>query len=283
MPLRTYIDIFMSVVKQKSLNWEQYLLITIGLGFLGLVVLLPLLNIFYEAFREGIQSYWQGITSPQARHAIMLSLIITAIAVPLNTIFGLVAAWVLARQNFQGKQLLLGIIDLPLTISPVIIGLMFVLLFNPLDSVFKSLVVGLNLKILFALPSMILVTTTITVPFVVREVLPALENLEVDQEESAIILGASPWQVFWRVILPNINWAVFYGVVLCTARALGEFGAVAVVSGKIIGTTNTLTLHIEETYSNYESIAAFGGASLLALVTLLTIVCQEILRRFYRY
>jgi sulfate transport system permease protein len=266
-------------VKEKSFNWEQYLLISIGLGFLALVVLLPLINIFYEAFSDGIKSYWQGINTPEARHALMLSIIITGIAVPLNTIFGLVAAWVLARQNFIGKQLLLGIIDLPLTISPVIIGLMFVLLFNPVDSVFKPLVVALDLKILFALPGMILVTTAITVPFVVREVLPALENLEVDQEESAILLGASPWQVFWKVILPNINWAVLYGVILCTARALGEFGAVAVVSGKIIGTTNTLTLHIEQTYSNYETVAAFGGASLLTLITLLTIICQEVLRR----
>ncbi|MBL1208951.1 sulfate ABC transporter permease subunit CysW [Geminocystis sp. GBBB08] len=271
------------MVKKKSYEWGKYLLIVIGLGFLALVVLFPLINIFYEAFQEGIKGYWQGITTPEARHALMLSLIITVVAVPLNTVFGLVAAWVLARQNFRGKQVLLGIIDLPLTISPVIVGLMFVLLFNPIDSVFKPLVVGLNLKILFALPSMILVTTSITVPFVVREVLPALENLEVDQEESAIILGASPWQVFWQVILPNINWAVLYGVILCTARALGEFGAVAVVSGKIIGTTNTLTLHIEQTYSNYESVAAFGSASLLTLITLLTVISQEVLRRLQNH
>ena len=265
-------------MKQKSFSWEKYLLITIGLGFLGLVVLLPLINIFYEAFSEGLGGYWRGITTPEAQHALKLTLIIVAIAVPLNTIFGVLAAWVLARQNFIGKQLLIGIIDLPLTISPVIIGLMYVLLFNPIDSVFKSVVVGLNWQILFALPSMILVITTITVPFVVREVLPALENLETDQEESAITLGASPWQVFWRVILPNINWAVLYGVILCTARALGEFGAIAVVSGRIIGKTNTLTLHIEQTYSNYETVAAFAGASLLALIALLTVICQEILR-----
>ncbi|BAQ60947.1 sulfate transport system permease protein CysW [Geminocystis sp. NIES-3708] len=264
-------------MKQKIFPWERYILITIGLGFLALVVLLPLINIFYEAFSQGVSAYWQGINTPEAHHALMLSLIITVIAVPVNTIFGLLAAWVLARQNFVGKQLLLGIIDLPLTISPVIIGLMFVLLFSPIDSIFKSIVVAFDLKILFALPSMILVTMVITVPFVVREVLPALENLDKDQEESAMILGASPWQVFWQVILPNINWAVLYGVILCTARALGEFGAVAVVSGRIISKTNTLTLHIEQTYSNYETIAAFSAASLLALITLLTIICEQIL------
>lgn len=266
-------------MQTPSFPWQKYLLMSLGLGFLGFIVVLPLINIFYQAFSQGIAAYWRGINTPEAHHALFLTLFIISIAVPLNTLFGLLAAWVLARQNFFGKSFLIAIIDLPLTISPVIFGLMFILLFSPLDSLFKSWVVALKLEILFAWPGMVLVTTAITVPFVVREVLPALESLDLEQEESAITLGASSWQVFWRVVLPNIRWAVLYGVILCTARALGEFGAVAVVSGKIIGKTNTLTLHIEQSYANYETIGAFAGASLLTLVGLLTIVSNEVLHR----
>lgn len=257
-----------------------WLLIGLGLSFLLIVVGLPVINIFYQALHKGLIAYWQGIDTPQAWSAIRLTLIATVIALILNTTFGLVAAWVIARQEFWGKRLLLQLVDLPLTISPIIVGLMFVLLYSPLDSLFEPWVNQLDFKIIFALPGIILVTTFVTLPFVVREVLPALQELSLEQEESAKTLGASPWQVFWRVVLPNIRWAVLYGVLLTTARALGEFGAVSVVSGKIIGETNTLTLHVERLYLEYESVAAFACASLLGLVAVLTLVCQEVLRRF---
>ncbi len=264
---------------QSPTGWG-WALTGLGLGFLLIVVGFPVINIFYQALHQGLIAYGQGIDTPQAWSAIRLTLIATAIAVPLNTVFGMTAAWVVARQEFWGKRLLLQLVDLPFTISPIIVGLMFVLLYSPLDSLFEPWVNQWNLKIIFALPGIILVTTFVTLPFVVREVLPALQNLGLEQEESAKTLGANGWQVFWRVVVPNIRWAVLYGVLLSTARALGEFGAVSVVSGKIIGETNTLTLHVERLYLEYESIAAFACASLLGLVAVLTLVCQELLRRY---
>jgi sulfate transport system permease protein len=263
----------------RSLPLAKYLLIAIGLGFLGLVVVLPLGNIFYQAFAEGIHAYWEGIWTPEGIHAISLTLIATAIALPLNTFFGILIAWVLARHQFPGKALLIGILDLPLTISPVIVGLMFILLYSNTEGLFKAWVLALHLKIIFALPGIILVTTFITLPYVVREVLPALQNLGLEQEEVAQTLGASPWQTFWRIVLPNIRWAVLYGVILCTARAVGEFGAVSVVSGRVINQTNTLTLHVEQLYMGYQTVAAFACSTLLTLVAVVTLVCQEILRQ----
>ncbi|AFY61727.1 sulfate ABC transporter permease subunit CysW [Synechococcus sp. PCC 6312] len=265
---------------QKTISAWDWLWIGLGLGFLALVVGLPVINIFYQAFNKGLLAYWQGINTPQAWHAIGLTLTAVVIAVPLNTLFGISAAWVIARQQFWGRKLLLQLVDLPLTISPIIVGLMFVLLYSPLGSLFEYWVNQWNVKIIFALPGIVLVTVFVTLPFVVREVLPALQDLGREQEESAKTLGANSWQVFWQVVLPNIRWAVLYGVLLSTARALGEFGAVSVVSGKIIGETNTLTLHVERMYLEYETIAAFACASLLGLVALLTLICQELLRRF---
>jgi sulfate transport system permease protein len=262
-----------------KVNWGHLALNTLGLGFLAVIVGFPLVNIFYQAFAEGVTAYGAAIQTPDALHAIALTLIITLVTVPLNTAFGILAAWLLARHPIPGRSLILGLIDLPLTISPVIVGLMMILLFSQVDSVFKEWVLALNLKIIFALPGMILVTVFITLPFVVREVLPALEAMEVEQEEVAKTLGANSWQVFWRVILPNIRWAVLYGVILCTARAMAEFGAVAVVSGRIIQQTNTLTLHVERTYMEYQTVAAFASASLLTVVALITIISQEILHQ----
>ncbi len=265
--------------RRSSIPWAKYLLIAVGLTYLGLMVVIPLGNIFYQAFVEGITAYWQGIWTPEGIHAIGLTLIAVAVAVPLNTLFGILTAWVLARQQFPGKTWLIGILDLPLTISPVIVGLMFILLYSSTEGLFKDLILAFNLKIVFALPGIILVTTFITLPYVVREVLPALQSLEQEQEEAAHTLGATPWQTFWRVVLPNIRWAVLYGVILCTARAVGEFGAVSVVSGRVIGETNTLTLHIEQLYMSYLTVAAFACSTLLTLIAVLTLIGQEILRQ----
>uniref|UniRef100_A0A832H1E7 Sulfate ABC transporter permease subunit CysW n=1 Tax=Oscillatoriales cyanobacterium SpSt-402 TaxID=2282168 RepID=A0A832H1E7_9CYAN len=264
--------------QSKSIPWAKYGLIMVGLSFLAFVVLIPLGNIFYQAFLEGINAYWQGIWTPEGIHAISLTLITVAVTVPLNTLFGILTAWVLARQRFPGKPLLTGILDLPLTISPVIVGLMFILLFSTTEGLFKEIVLALNVNIVFALPGIILSATFITLPYVAREVLPALQTLGLEQEEAAHTLGASPWQTFWRVVLPNIRWAVLYGVILCTARAVGEFGAVSVVSGRVIGATNTLTLHVEQLYMSYLTVAAFACATLLTLVAVITLIAQELLR-----
>lgn len=262
----------------QSLPWGRYLLIALGLSFLVIVVVLPLVTIFYQAFANGIEAYWTGITAPEARHAIFLTVAIALVAVPMNTGFGILIAWILARYSFPGKILLLGIIDLPLAISPTVVGLMFILLYSQTVGLFGSWLEAANIKIIFALPGMIFTTLFVTLPFVIREVLPTLQSMEIAQEEAAQTLGANSWQTFWRVTFPSIRWALLYGVILCTSRAIGEFGAVSVVSGKLIGETNTLTLHIERVYSEYDTIAAFACASLLALLALLTLIGQELLR-----
>ncbi len=267
-----------SKAQLQSLPWGRYLLIALGLSFLVIVVVLPLVTIFYQAFANGIQAYWTGITAPEARHAIFLTMAIALVAVPMNTGFGILIAWILARYSFPGKILLLGIIDLPLAISPTVVGLMFILLYSQTVGLFGSWLEAANIKIIFALPGMIFTTLFVTLPFVIREVLPTLQSMELAQEEAAQTLGANSWQTFWRVTFPSIRWALLYGVILCTSRAIGEFGAVSVVSGKLIGETNTLTLHIERVYSEYDTIAAFACASLLALLALLTLIGQELLR-----
>ncbi|MBW4624070.1 MAG: sulfate ABC transporter permease subunit CysW [Brasilonema octagenarum HA4186-MV1] len=264
--------------KPRSFPWGRYLLIAIGLSFLAIVVVFPLLNIFYQAFAQGISAYLTGIRTPEARHALFLTLAIALIAVPMNTGFGILIAWILARYSFPGKFLLLLIIDLPLAISPTVVGLMFILLYSQTVGIFGSWLEAANIKVIFALPGMILTTMFVTFPFVIREVLPTLQSMELAQEEAAQTLGANSWQIFWRVIFPSIHWALLYGVILCTSRAIGEFGAVSVVSGKLIGDTNTLTLHIERVYSEYDTIAAFACASLLAFLALLTLIGQELLR-----
>lgn len=264
--------------KPRSFAWGRYLLIAIGLSFLAIVVVFPLLNIFYQAFAHGISAYLTGITTPEAHHALFLTLAIALIAVPMNTIFGILIAWVLARYSFPGKLLLLLIIDLPLAISPTVVGLMFILLYSHTVGLFGSSLEAANIRVIFALPGMILTTMFVTFPFVIREVLPTLQSMELAQEEAAQTLGANSWQTFWRVIFPSIRWALLYGVILCTSRAIGEFGAVSVVSGKLIGETNTLTLHIERVYTEYDTIAAFACASLLAFFALLALIGQELLR-----
>ena len=264
--------------QKQGFPWGRYLLITLGLSFLALVVMFPLVNIFYQAFSGGIQAYWAGITTPEALHAIFLTLVVVAVSVPLNTFFGILIAWILARHQFPGKVLVLGILDLPLAISPTVAGLMIILLYSQTTGIFGSLLEATDIKVVFALPGIILTTLFVTLPFVTREVLPVLQNMGTEEEEAAHTLGANSWQTFWRVTFPTIRWALLYGVVLCTSRAMGEFGAVSVVSGKLINETNTLTLHIERAYTEYQTVAAFACSSLLALLALFTIVGQELLR-----
>ncbi|MEN9216091.1 MAG: sulfate ABC transporter permease subunit CysW [Gloeomargarita sp. HHBFW_bins_162] len=258
-------------------GWVAWLLIGVGALYLLLMVALPLINVFYQAFREGWAAYVQGLTSPDALHAIGLTLVVVGVTVPVNTALGLVTAWVLARYRIPGKGVILALIDAPLAISPVIVGLMFILLYSTTVGIFRDWVEWLGVKIIFAPPGLILTTMFITLPFVVREVLPVLESGGREEEEAAQTLGAKGWQIFWRVTLPQIRWAVLYGVILTTARALGEFGAVAVVSGKVINQTNTLTLHIERVYMEYQTVAAFAGASLLTLIALGTVAGQALL------
>ncbi len=267
------------MLQSRSPSLTKYSLIAIALLYLGIVVILPLVNIFYQAFAEGIASYWAGINTPEALHAIKLTLLAVGIAVPLNTVFGVLIAWVIARQNFWGKELLVNLLDLPLAISPIIAGLMLVLLYSHNLGIFGQWLASAGIKIIFDLPGIVLAITFVTLPFVSKEVLPALQAIGKEEEEVARTLGANSWQIFWRITLPNIRWALLYGIILCTARGLGEFGAVSVVSGKIIAQTNTLTLHIERAYAEYQSTAAFACATLLTIISLITLIAQEILRR----
>ncbi len=263
----------------KSRDWGQVALIAIGLGFLLLIVVLPLLGIFWQAFRTGLGPFWQGISDPAAVHALQLTLKVVAVVVPINTVLGGLLAWVLVRHRFPGRRLLTSLIDLPVAISPVVAGLMFILLYSPRFGLLKEVIAPLGLRLVFAYPGIVLTTLFVTMPFVIRELLPILENLNNDEEEAAKTLGASGWITFWRVILPSIRWALMYGIVLCTARAIGEFGAAAVISGKLINQTNTFTLHIEQVYMEFDTVSAYACACLMASVSLLSLLAQAILRR----
>ncbi|MEB3164781.1 MAG: sulfate ABC transporter permease subunit CysW [Prochlorothrix sp.] len=264
--------------KTQEGAWVQPLLIALTLGFLSLVLFLPLLGLLYEAFHLGFAPFLEALQAPEFQSAVQLTVLLTAIAVPLNTLFGLCAAWVLARHRFPGRTLLLSIVDLPFAISPVVAGLMIVLLYGR-NGWFGPLVQAWGWKIIFAVPGMAIATLFVTMPFVVREVMPVLEDMGSDQEEAARTLGASDWQIFWRVTLPHIRWGLLYGVLLTNARAMGEFGAVSVVSGSILGRTQTLPIFVEQAYKNYDTEAAFGSAVILALLALVTLVLKEILER----
>ena len=254
--------------------WLKGVLITIALLFFGLFLLLPLATVFAEAFRKGWTVYLAALVEPDALSAITLTLTVAAIAVPLNLVFGVMAAWAIAKFDFRGKQLLTTLIDLPFSVSPVIAGLVFVLIFGA-QGWFGPWLFEHDLKIIFAVPGLVLATVFVTFPFVARELIPLMEAQGREEEEAAIVLGASGWQTFWRVTLPNIKWGLLYGVILCNARAMGEFGAVSVVSGHIRGRTNTLPLHVEILYNEYNFAAAFAVASLLALLALLTLVVKS--------
>ena len=250
--------------------WVKWSLIATALAFLTFFLFMPLALVFAEAFKKGLDVYLAAITEPDALDAIKLTLIAAAIAVPLNLVFGLAAAWCIAKFEFHGKNLLLTLIDLPFSVSPVISGLIYVLVFG-LQGWFGGWLHDHDLKVIFAVPGIVLATVFVTFPFVARELIPLMQAQGCEQEEAARVLGASGWQIFRRITLPNIKWALLYGVILCNARAMGEFGAVSVVSGHIRGQTNTLPLHIEILYNEYQFAAAFAVASLLALLALVTL------------
>jgi sulfate/thiosulfate transport system permease protein len=256
----------------------RLLLICLALLFLGLFLLLPLLVVFTEAFKKGADVYLEAIREPDAAAAIRLTLTAAAIAVPLNLVFGVAAAWAIAKFHFPGKSILLTLIDLPFSVSPVISGLIYVLLFG-LQGWLGPWLAARDLKIIFAVPGIVLATIFVTFPFVARELIPLMQAQGTEEEEAARSLGASGWHTFWRVTLPNIKWGLLYGVILCNARAMGEFGAVSVVSGHIRGVTNTIPLHAEILYNEYNSTAAFAMASLLTMLTLVTIVLKAMVDR----
>jgi sulfate/thiosulfate transport system permease protein len=254
-------------------QWVRRTLIALALGFLALFLFVPLIAVFYEAFKKGLDVYLAAITEPDAVSAIWLTLMAAGISVPLNLAFGLAAAWSIAKFDFRGKNVLLTLIDLPFSVSPVIAGLIYVLIFG-LQGWCGEWLRDHDLKVIFAVPGIVLATVFVTFPFIARELIPLMQAQGQEQEEAARVLGASGWQMFWRVTLPNVKWALLYGVILCNARAMGEFGAVSVVSGHIRGQTNTMPLHIEILYNEYQFSAAFAVASLLALLALVTLVLK---------
>ncbi len=254
----------------RDSTFVKALILTLSLSFFALFVVLPLILVFVEAFRKGGETYIASLTDPDAISAIKLTLLAAAIAVPLNLIFGISAAWAIARFEFRGKQFLITLIDLPFSVSPVVAGLIYVLLFGA-HGWFGGWLQANDIKIIFAVPGIVLATIFVTFPFVARELIPLMQSQGREEEEAAIILGASGLQTFWRVTLPNVKWALLYGVILCNARAMGEFGAVSVVSGHIRGETNTMPLHVEILYNEYQFAAAFAVASLLAFLALVTL------------
>jgi len=257
--------------------WLRAALIVVALSFLFGFLFLPLLVVFTQALGKGVGAYVQALIEPNALAAIRLTLLTAAIAVPLNLVFGLAAAWCIAKFEFPGKSLLLTLIDLPFSVSPVVSGLIYVLLFGA-QGWFGPWLQEHDIKLIFAVPGIVLATVFITFPFVARELIPLMQAQGSEEEEAAIMLGASGWQTFWHVTLPNVRWGLLYGVVLCNARAMGEFGAVSVVSGHIRGLTNTIPLHVEILYNEYNSTAAFAVASLLALLALITLLAKSLLK-----
>ncbi len=253
--------------------WVKYLVLGIGLSYFLIFLLLPLIAVFVEAFRKGWEAYIAALVEPDALSAIKLTLIAAAISVPLNLVFGVAAAWAIAKFDFPGKHFLITFIDLPFSVSPVVAGLIYVLIFGA-QGWFGPWLSDHDIRIIFAVPGIVLATIFVTFPFIARELIPLMQSQGRDEEEAAITLGASGWQTFWRVTLPNIKWALLYGVILCNARAMGEFGAVSVVSGHIRGETNTMPLHVEILYNEYQFAAAFAVASLLALLALVTLAIK---------
>jgi len=258
--------------------WARRLLIVAALGFLGLFVVVPLAVVFAEGFSKGYAVFIAAIVEPDARAAIELTLMTAAIAVPLNVVFGIAAAWALAKFDFLGKSALLTLIDLPLSVSPVVVGLALVLVFG-MNGWLGPWLREHGFKVIFAMPGIVLATVFVTLPFIARELIPLMQAQGAEQEEAARMLGASGWQIFWRVTLPNVKWALLYGVILCNARAMGEFGAVSVVSGHVRGETDTMPLHIEILYNEYQLSAAFAVATLLAALALVTLVAKLVVEQ----
>jgi sulfate transport system permease protein len=257
-------------------RWIRYSLIGLALTFMFLFLVLPLAAVFTEALRKGLDAYLEALKEPDAWSAIRLTLITAAIAVPLNLVFGVAAAWAIAKYEFKGKSVLTTLVDLPFSVSPVVAGLIYVLMFGA-QGWFGPWLQAHDIKIIFAVPGIILATVFVTFPFIARELIPLMQAQGNDEEQAAIVLGATGWQTFWYVTLPNIKWGLIYGVILCNARAMGEFGAVSVVSGHIRGQTNTMPLHVEILYNEYQSVAAFAVASLLALLALVTLLIKSVI------
>jgi len=263
---------------KKEQGWVKFALIGLAIAYLALILFIPAFNVFTQAFREGIAPFFHNLTEPGFLHAVKLTVLIALIVVPINTVFGLCAAWAIARHQFRGRAFVISLLDIPFAVSPVVAGLMIVLLYGR-NGWFGPMLGAANIKIIFAMPAMVLASAFITMPFVAREVIPVLEEAGSDQEEAAKTLGASDWQIFWRVTLPNIRWGLLYGVILTNARVMGEFGAVSVVSGNITGKTQTLPLFVEEAYKQYQTQSAFSAAVLLGGLALVTLVLKEILER----
>jgi sulfate transport system permease protein len=261
--------------------WVKVLLIGAGIGILTLFLLLPLATVFGQALSKGVEAYANALIDDDALAAIRLTLIVAVIAVPLNVVFGVTAAWCIAKFDFRGKSLLTTLIDIPFSVSPVISGLVYVLLFG-LQGWFGPWLKIHDIKLIFAVPGIVLATVFVTFPFVARELIPLMEEQGTEEEEAAVVLGASGWRVFWTVTVPNIKWGLLYGVLLCNARAMGEFGAVSVVSGHVRGLTNTMPLHVEILYNEYNYMAAFAVASLLAMLALVTLAAKALLEWRFR-
>ena len=266
------------VFRARALPWVPIALTTLALAYLALFLFLPLFAVFFEALRKGWSTYGAAITDPDALSAIRLTLIAAAIAVPLNLVFGVAAAWAIAKFDFRGKSVLTTLIDLPFSVSPVVSGLIYVLIFG-LQGWLGPWLSEHDAKVIFAVPGIVLATLFVTFPFVARELIPLMQAQGREEEEAAVLLGANAWQLLWRVTLPNVKWGLLYGVILCNARAMGEFGAVSVVSGHVRGLTNTLPLHIEILYNEYQFAAAFACASLLALLALVTLAVKAWVER----
>jgi sulfate/thiosulfate transport system permease protein len=259
----------------QEATWVRWTLTAVALAFLSLFLFMPLVAVFYEGLKKGVEVYLAALVDPDAVAAIKLTLLAAAIAVPLNLVFGVAAAWAIAKFEFRGKNALVTLIDLPFSVSPVIAGLIYVLIFG-LQGWLGPWLAEHDIKIIFAVPGIVLATVFVTVPFIARELIPLMQAQGTEEEQAAVVLGASGWQTFWRVTLPNIKWGLLYGAILCNARAMGEFGAVSVVSGHIRGLTNTLPLHVEILYNEYNFAAAFAVASLLALLALVTLALKTL-------
>jgi sulfate transport system permease protein len=254
--------------------WIRWTLIGITLAFLSVFLFIPLAAVFTEALRKGVETYFAALVEPDAVAAIKLTLLAAAIAVPLNLVFGVAAAWAIAKFEFKGKSILITLIDLPFAVSPVIAGLIYVLVFG-LQGWFGAWLIENDYKVIFAVPGIVLATIFVTFPFVARELIPLMQAQGKEEEEAGLVLGASGWQILWRITLPNVKWGLLYGVILTNARAMGEFGAVSVVSGHIRGLTNTMPLHVEILYNEYNYAAAFAVASLLAFLALVTVALKS--------
>ncbi len=263
-------------MRRPARDWAHFLLIIMALLFAAVFLVLPLLNVFAQALAAGLGPYWRALADPDTVSAIRLTLIIAAISVPLNAVFGVAASWAISKFEFRGKAILLTLIDLPFSISPVVAGLLFVLLFG-VNGLMGHWLEAHHVRILFALPGMVLATIFVTFPYVARELIPIMRAQGREQEEAALTLGAGGWKTFWHVTLPSVKWGLFYGIVLCNARAMGEFGAVSVVSGHIAGQTDTLPLRVEKLYNEFDPVAPFAVATLLALLAVATMALKALL------